>query len=413
MRGSWPGLGLLVGVLLAAAVLVWPAGGSVLSGRAPRDRGMPLLRPTVRRVPAGPLDGAEPLGRAGIGRGHSSGRKGRTGGGRWRGQRRHTESAAAVTRVLDLLAAGLRAGLPVDQAHRLAVEAMVDGPAGARGRLLADRLEASSDPGEAWAGLADAVELPELETVGRAWRLSERTGAPLAEAIALAAELVRAAADSRRRLEVALAGPRATVRLLTALPALGPLVAWTLGVDPLRLYVGSGPARAACLSGLVLLLGGLLWCRVLVRRAARTSGEAEVAVGLDLLALAMSSGVGLVDAVDAVAEDAGPASAQALRQVSAAVRWGLDWSAAWQLAGPAWAPARQALALADRAGLAPSAPLARAARDLRVDERQRSELAAARLGVQLVLPLGLAFLPAFGLLVVVPLVLALGADLLA
>lgn len=76
----------------------------------------------------------------------------------------------------------------------------------------------------------------------------------------------------------------------------------------------------------------------------------------------------------------------------------------------AWAPARRAMALADAAGVAPSAALRAAAADLRATQLQEMELAAARLGVTIVLPLGLAFLPAFVLLTVVPLVVALAGE---
>jgi pilus assembly protein TadC len=54
----------------------------------------------------------------------------------------------------------------------------------------------------------------------------------------------------------------------------------------------------------------------------------------------------------------------------------------------------------------------RAAADLRAARREQAELAAARLGVRLVLPLGLAILPGFVLLAVVPIILGLATSLL-
>ncbi|HEX2706134.1 MAG TPA: hypothetical protein VHM65_10275 [Candidatus Lustribacter sp.] len=50
---------------------------------------------------------------------------------------------------------------------------------------------------------------------------------------------------------------------------------------------------------------------------------------------------------------------------------------------------------------------------MRADDTARADEAAARLGVRLVLPLGLAFLPAFGLTTVVPIVVALAGQLLS
>ena len=63
--------------------------------------------------------------------------------------------------------------------------------------------------------------------------------------------------------------------------------------------------------------------------------------------------------------------------------------------------------------IAPAAAVvSRAATDLRASQRERTELAAARLGVRLVLPLGLAVLPGFVLLAVAPIVLGLATSVL-
>jgi hypothetical protein len=57
-------------------------------------------------------------------------------------------------------------------------------------------------------------------------------------------------------------------------------------------------------------------------------------------------------------------------------------------------------------------PLARAAGEVRRAERQRLDVATATLGVRIVLPPGLVFLPAFVLTTVVPIVLALAHQVL-
>jgi hypothetical protein len=54
-----------------------------------------------------------------------------------------------------------------------------------------------------------------------------------------------------------------------------------------------------------------------------------------------------------------------------------------------------------------------AAEDLRRESLEQVELAAARVGVRLVAPLGLVLLPAFCLTTVVPLVVALAGQMLA
>ncbi len=118
-------------------------------------------------------------------------------------------------------------------------------------------------------------------------------------------------------------------------------------------------------------------------------------MALELLALALSAGAGLAESVEIVAERSPPAVRGDLLTVVSAVRWGWTWAQAWDLVDPCWAGARRAVALAEAAGAAPGAPLARAAADLRAEHGIRLELAAARLGVRIVLPLGLAYLPAF------------------
>jgi pilus assembly protein TadC len=68
--------------------------------------------------------------------------------------------------------------------------------------------------------------------------------------------------------------------------------------------------------------------------------------------------------------------------------------------------------MAAAAGVPPAEVLVRAAAEVRRAEQQRLELATATLGVRIVLPLGLAFLPAFVLTTVVPIVLALANQVL-
>ena len=146
--------------------------------------------------------------------------------------------------------------------------------------------------------------------------------------------------------------------------------------------------------------------------AAREVPAVEVADAVDLLALALHGGAGLVEAIEAVASRLeGPLGAH-LHTVAAAERWGVGTVAAWASVPSAWQPAARALRMAATAGIAPADLLARAADDIREAEEQRLDVATARLGVRVVLPLGLLFLPAFVLTTVVPIVLALATQVL-
>ena len=147
--------------------------------------------------------------------------------------------------------------------------------------------------------------------------------------------------------------------------------------------------------------------------SARTGvSVAEVAGVIDLLALTLRGGVGLVEAMEAVATRVGGPLGLHLQTVAAAGRWGVDDETAWASIPSAWQPAARALRMAATAGVPPADVLVCAAEEVRRTEQQRLEVATATLGIRIVLPLGLAFLPAFVLTTVVPIVLALAHQVL-
>ena len=138
----------------------------------------------------------------------------------------------------------------------------------------------------------------------------------------------------------------------------------------------------------------------------------EIASVMELLALALRSGAGVVAALEAVARRCPDITGDHLATVAAAQRWGVPEDEAWDAVPGAWEPVRRALGLAARAGAPPADILLRAAQDLRAAERHRLAEATAKLSVTVVLPLGLTFLPAFVLTTIVPVVLALTGDVL-
>ncbi len=81
--------------------------------------------------------------------------------------------------------------------------------------------------------------------------------------------LLRARLRAERRVAGAVAGARATMNVLTALPLGGPFLALALGVGPSELY-GSSPLTGGCLAaGGVLVLGGRSWVARMVRAVTR------------------------------------------------------------------------------------------------------------------------------------------------
>jgi len=206
--------------------------------------------------------------------------------------------------LLDLLVPALRVGLPVGVAlahlgdERTTQQGAVlglpgrPGRPGRRGRAgrgfvddasgwvalttLALRHEAAAGRplARVWAEHAAAAGSSEGAFVARAWGLSETLGAPLAESVAEAAAAVRGRVARARRLDVVVAGPQATARVLSLLPLAGPVVAMALGISPRELYSGVGGACA--LAGLLLLLAGRAWCARLMRSVKRPMTAAEL-----------------------------------------------------------------------------------------------------------------------------------------
>lgn len=136
-----------------------------------------------------------------------------------------------------------------------------------------------------------------------------------------------------------------------------------------------------------------------------------VAEAMELIALALRGGGSVTVAVRTVAGVLPGPLGDDLREVGAALQRGEDPDRAWATVDACWRSGARTLRLAQAAGAAPGEALVDAARDLRREAAADVEAGAARLGVRLVVPLGLAYLPAFVLITVVPVVLALTRDL--
>ena len=137
----------------------------------------------------------------------------------------------------------------------------------------------------------------------------------------------------------------------------------------------------------------------------------DVTVVLDLLAAALASGAGLPRSLDAVGRSVGGVDGTSLSRAAAALLLGAGWAQAWERVPGRLGPVAEALRPAWVHGAPPGDAL-RVAREQLVHEgRARARTAAARLGVRLVLPLGLCLLPAFVLLGLVPVMVALGSGL--
>jgi len=303
------------------------------------------------------------------------------------------EIAALVHRLAVLLSAGVapaaawRHAAPgplAPIASRVVDAAARDGPG-----VIPDAVAALArgDPGDAAPTSSGAAQL-RSSAVARAWTglaatwwVSAAAGAPLAPTLRVYAELLRGFAAAERDRRIALAGPRATSRLVLVLPAVAVAFGALLGQDTLGVLFGT-PIGWACLGiGSALGIAGWGWTRALVRRA--TGAEPSPGLGEELTAVAMSGGVSVPRARELV---------------------GIAFSR-YRLAGDR-TRADSALALAAAAG-APAGELLRA----EAEECRRTTIAdakerAERLSVTLMLPLGVCVLPAFVVVGVLPLMVA-------
>lgn len=268
-------LPVLSALVAASVVLIWtheaPEGTS--TGRRP-EGGRPATRsvPVAARDPGGASGQGGPAPRTSVGedvRRLLDGLRRRLAVGRAE-RRRDVE-----LQVLDGLAAALQAGLPVPQAVRLAVSQIDRSPGRQDDPGLVggwDELARAAGQGQAlapvWHRLARRTDSSTLHSVARAWRVAALTGAPLAAAIRVSTHASRERRRLERAVQVATAGARATVTVLTLLPLAGVGLAMLLGVPPTSLY--SHPiALAGAGVGAALIAVGQAWSRRMVTRVLR------------------------------------------------------------------------------------------------------------------------------------------------
>lgn len=287
-----------------------------------------------------------------------------------------------------------RAGREADRMTALTVAVLRSGArAGSAGESIPEAIRAavvgSGSAAVAAGAAADGRAGRELRSqrawlaLAAAWFVAGEAGAPLAGCLRELADAFLEQARLERELEVALAGPRSTARLVAAMPAIAVLFGALLGFDTLRTLFLTAPGLVCLLLGTALIIAGGRWSGSLVRRASRAAGGAGLPV--ELTAMAMAGGMS-TERARALAEGA----IERYLSVGSAELAAVD----------------EVLALSRRAGV-PAVELLRSeARALRSRERSAGQQRAARLGVTLMIPLGLCTLPAFMLLGVLPLLIS-------
>lgn len=251
-------------------------------------------------------------------------------------------------------------------------------------QVLADEVGRGATIGEACASLPG----PGWRVLGAAWMLAEVSGAPFAPVLDRIASALRDVEAVARRREVLLTTPRATVSLVSVLPAVAIAAGFFLGFDPLPVFLT--PFGLVLLgSGCCLHLVGLRWIRRLTQRV--VSADRVAGLECEMLWVALAGG--------------GAPRGARLQLVDAVSASHAEWVTFESLrAGRALDVALQA---AVEAGVPASGMLLEVAAESRAQTQSELEREAERLGVRILLPLASCVLPAFVLLGVVPVVVSL------
>ena len=222
-------------------------------------------------------------------------------------------------------------------------------------------------------------------SVAAAWRVATVAGTPLAPSLRSVAIALRAWADAQREVQIALAGPVATARMVMGLPAVAVGFGILLGFDPLRTLLTTSLGLVFLIIGLVLIGVAAWWNRRLVAQA--QPDDINPGLLCELTAIGISGGSSVSRARELVDGALTECRITVMPEDRAVVERIIELSA--------------------RAGV-PSAELLRAeAEELRRLARASAAKKAAVLSVRLMLPLGLCILPAFMVLGVAPLALSL------
>ena len=159
-----------------------------------------------------------------------------------RGRQEDPGLSAGSLLMLGAVRAAAFRGLPVSGAIRKSASAAFLGSAGREQRI--------------WLELAACFDI------------AEASGCPLADVLARFAAQLEVEDDADAARQTALAGPKATVSLLTWLPVMGLGLGMALGVDPLAILFGTPLGMAALAAGLALTVAGRIWSARLVHAAA-------------------------------------------------------------------------------------------------------------------------------------------------
>lgn len=183
---------------------------------------------------------------------------------------RRRNDAAVIGAALTAVAARLTAGQSPADAWRATLQALPDHLTRAIEDLVVDT---SSRP-----RVGDAPPRREVRDALRAARaatvLARELGTELAPILHACATGIEESARASAERGVAFAGPKATARLLLALPIAGVFLGSIMGADPLGLFTTTVWGAALGVAAGILVVFGHVWITRLLHRAERAGQDA-------------------------------------------------------------------------------------------------------------------------------------------
>ena len=218
------------------------------------------------------------------------------------------------------------------------------------------------------------------------WGLSAKLGGPILLALNRIADVFDRQQRNQREVQLAFSGPQATAKLVMWLPVLALLLGQAVGMNPIGAIFHSLLGALSVSLGLGLMVAGRQWTRRLLARALPASRDPGAF--LDCVLIGLQAGLPLSAAQKQAAQDYeltfdAPPDEQNFERLENAAE------------------------LSRSTGAAVGEILIAEADGFR--EQQRYEVATriSKLSVQLMIPLGVAVLPAFILLSIVPIAISL------
>lgn len=221
------------------------------------------------------------------------------------------------------------------------------------------------------------------------WGVAHSCGGAVADALARLASVFDNQQRQLAELRIAFASPKATATLILLLPIGALLFAELLGLGALSKTLNTSLGAMAIGLGLVLLIVARVVSLRMLERAKPT--ESDPGAFLDAVVVGLAAGLSPKAAASLAQEENLKAFGEPVAREQISQLW-------------------EATKLSEQSGMALTAILLARADALRDKLWNRRRGALSRLSISLMVPLGLAALPAFVLLAVVPLGLGLFAQ---